>query len=76
VSLDRVTLGPGAAIPPPLLYTVATGNPEVTEDGGLQNTGQTNVDLVTLVYEPAPMPEEDASSEDASAGTPAVTPVP
>ena len=75
VTLERVTLAPGAAIPPPLLYVVASGSPEVAEDGGVHNTGQTNVDLLTLVYEPAPMPEEPASGEDASAGTPAATPV-
>ena len=74
VSLDRVTLGPGAAIPPPLLYTVASGSVEVTEDGGLQNTGPTTVELVTLTYEPAPIPEEAADSEDGSTGTPSATP--
>jgi quercetin dioxygenase-like cupin family protein len=76
VSLDRVTLGPGAAIPPPLLYTVASGSAEVTEDGGLQNTGPTTMELVTLTYEPAPIPEEAADSEDGSTGTPSATPAP
>jgi len=76
VILDRVTLAPGAAIPPPLLYAVATGNPEMTDDGGLQNTGPTTVELVTLTYEPAPMPEEDALSEDGNMSTPAATPAP
>jgi hypothetical protein len=77
VSLDRVALAPGAAIPPPLLYAVATGNPEMTDDGGLQNTGPTTVELVTVTYEPAPMPEEDALSEDdGNMGTPAATPAP
>jgi quercetin dioxygenase-like cupin family protein len=76
VTLERLTLPPGATIPPPLLYAVATGNPEMTDDGGLQNTGPTTVELVTLTYEPAPMPEEDALSEEGNMGTPAATPAP
>jgi hypothetical protein len=76
VVLERVILAPGSAISPLLLYTVASGNPEPAADGGLLNTGQTNVELVTLTYEPAPMPEEPASGEDASVGTPAATPAP
>ena len=76
VTLERVTLVPGASIPPPLLYTVATGNPEPTADGGLRNAGATDVELVTLTYVPAPMPEEAAISQDASVGTPAATPEP
>jgi hypothetical protein len=76
VVLERVTLVPGAAIPPPLLYTVATGNPEPTADGGLLNTGSTTVELLTLRYEPAPIPPEGAVSEEASVGTPAATPAP
>ena len=76
VTLERVTLAPGATIPPPLLYVIATGNPEMTDDGGLQNTGQTNVELVTLTYDPAPLPEEPLAAEEAGMATPGASPVP
>ena len=75
VALNRVTLPPGAMIEPPLLYAVASGNPELNPDGGLVNGGTTNVELVTLSYTPAPMPEQPPDAA-AMPGTPSATPEP